>query len=351
MKILIVTRYDENGPSSRVRVYQYLPFLDRRNIEYKLMYVVPTKSVNHNIVFRSLYYSMQIYIALFKIILNSKNCQVLLNQKVVFPTFAYKLFPFLFNKIIFEFDDALFLQSDGQKGFAANIIQKLYKKSFDSMLSISSHVITTNSFNKEYVSKFCRNITVIPGPIDSDRYKPTHLKKQDCNIITLGWIGSHSTAQYLKEVESVLIELKIKYPMLSVVIIGANNYKELENLEYIKKEWKYEEELADLNLFDIGIVPQPNTEWVKGKGAYKLFQYMSMGIPSVSSPVGIVNEIVEEGINGFTAKNSQEWMMKLSSLIEDSDLRKRIGTNARQTIEKEYSLLKASEKIIELLTA
>jgi glycosyltransferase involved in cell wall biosynthesis len=71
-----------------------------------------------------------------------------------------------------------------------------------------------------------------------------------------------------------------------------------------------------------------------------------MGIPSISSPVGVVNEIIDDGINGFIAKNDDEWIQKISLLIESESLRKSISKNARLTVENNYSLEKASALFI-----
>ncbi|MCX6723490.1 MAG: glycosyltransferase, partial [Candidatus Staskawiczbacteria bacterium] len=89
-------------------------------------------------------------------------------------------------------------------------------------------------------------------------------------------------------------------------------------------------------------------EWTKGKAGYKLLQYMSMAIPPVVSPVGFNREIVKDGVNGFLADTDEEWVEKISLLIEDKNLREKIGKNARATIENNYSLIKASDKLFKI---
>lgn len=348
MKLLIISCYDENAPSARVRVYQYLPFLDKNGVKYKLLPIIHTNYNRMNsLLFRSLSIFIRSYIIFFYSILISKNYDAIFLHRTIFPL-GYRLLPLFFKKIIYDFDDALFLRPDGEYGLISKMIFFIYAKSFENMLSISTHVLTTNNFNKNYAKQFCENITMIPGPIDSNRYKPPHNKILAKKKITLGWIGSSSTAQYLVEIEDALVELKKKYP-IAIKFVGSSSFEILKNVDFVGKEWSYEDELADLNDFDIGIMPLPNTEWIKGKGAYKLLQYMAMGIPSVSTPVGIVSEIVEDGVNGFTARDNHEWVTKIASLIEDPELRKKMGNNARLTIENKYSLIKASQKFIEVL--
>ncbi|MDD4214679.1 MAG: glycosyltransferase, partial [Bacteroidales bacterium] len=98
--------------------------------------------------------------------------------------------------------------------------------------------------------------------------------------------------------------------------------------------------------FDIGIMPLPDDEWSRGKCGFKGLQYMALGIPAVLSPVGVNTEIVQDGVNGFLAANDEEWIEKLSLLIESPDLRKKIGLNGRKTIVEKYSFNAWKEKYI-----
>jgi glycosyltransferase involved in cell wall biosynthesis len=85
-------------------------------------------------------------------------------------------------------------------------------------------------------------------------------------------------------------------------------------------------------------MPLPDDEWAKGKCGLKGISYMSCAIPTILSPVGVNSEIIQHGENGFLANTDEDWLNYLSLLIENPDLRKKLGENARKTVEEKYSV-------------
>ncbi len=76
---------------------------------------------------------------------------------------------------------------------------------------------------------------------------------------------------------------------------------------------------------------------------------MGIGIPCVSSNVGVNAEIIVDGVNGFLAGTESEWIEKLSLLIEDKTLRRRLGAAGRRTVEKDFSLKENAPKLKSIL--
>ena len=107
-------------------------------------------------------------------------------------------------------------------------------------------------------------------------------------------------------------------------------------------------EVELFNSFDIGIMPLPNNEWTKGKCGMKGLLYMSVGIPTVMSKVGMNHEIINHGENGFLASDEDQWIQTLSNLIEDKELRKIIGEKGRETVLDYYSKDTVKEKYYQL---
>ena len=110
-----------------------------------------------------------------------------------------------------------------------------------------------------------------------------------------------------------------------------------EELDIKGIPWSSEIEIDTLASFDIGIMPLPNDEWVKGKCGLKGLSYMSLEVPTIMSAVGINTEIITDGINGYLANTDEEWVNKISQLIDSFELRRRLGIAGRKTVEEKYS--------------
>ncbi|MFA4991914.1 MAG: glycosyltransferase, partial [Candidatus Omnitrophota bacterium] len=108
--------------------------------------------------------------------------------------------------------------------------------------------------------------------------------------------------------------------------------------DVINKPWELSNEVDDFRSIDIGVYPLPDNEWTRGKTGFKTIQYMSVGIPCVVSNTGANKNIVRDGINGYLADTEDEWIDRISLLIENAGLRKKIGDAGRKTVEESFSV-------------
>ena len=113
--------------------------------------------------------------------------------------------------------------------------------------------------------------------------------------------------------------------------------------------WAEETEVNLIQDMDIGVMPLPDTHWTRGKCGYKLIQYMACGLPAIASPVGVNCDIVADGVNGFLAENDDEWRTEIKKLLDDPDLRHRMGTAGRKKVEEQYSLQVWGPRVAQML--
>jgi glycosyltransferase involved in cell wall biosynthesis len=152
--------------------------------------------------------------------------------------------------------------------------------------------------------------------------------------------------RYLDALLPVFEELNAKFQYIIRVISNEKPAFDLPNLEFVK--WKKETEIEDLKSFSIGIMPLVKDQWSEGKCGFKGLQYMSLGIPTIMSPVGVNTDIIDHGTNGIIASTDEEWKQALEMLILNAELRKQLGKNGKQTIFDRYSVLSQEKPYLDL---
>ncbi len=193
-------------------------------------------------------------------------------------------------------------------------------------------------------------MVVNPTTIDTERMHNPDLygnNRPYDSPLTIGWTGSHSTLKYLIQIESVLQVLEKKYPDINFLFI-ANQKPELslKNQKFVP--WNKETEIADLLQIDIGLMPLPDDDWSRGKCGFKALQYMALKIPTLASPVGVNQKIIDHGVNGFLCYNEKDWLTYLEKLISNKSLREDLGKAARQKVIKHYSVLSNTANFLSL---
>ena len=204
------------------------------------------------------------------------------------------------------------------------------------MVRYSDQVIAGNQYLKSQALPYNKHILIIPTAIDTSKYTINNYSRNK-ETVTIGWIGSKSSLPFLKELIPAFDHLAGKHKAVELKII-CNDFFDCKKMPVRKKVWALEDENSDLQDIDIGLAPLPNHEWTKGKCATKLLQYLSVGIPVVCSPVGVHNEIIQEGVNGLFAASMKEWVEKIALFMKDKSLRERIGLEGKKTVESHYSL-------------
>ncbi len=119
-------------------------------------------------------------------------------------------------------------------------------------------------------------------------------------------------------------------------------------MEY--RPWTLENEVECFNGIGIGLMPLDDSWWTRAKCAFKLLQYMALGIPSVASPVGMNREVIEHGRNGLLAKTDEDWISGLNELISQPAKRRDIGSAGRATVKRSFDLPVVSDRLLKALT-
>lgn len=357
MKILFITPYPHNSaPSQRFRFEQYFNFFKNNSIEFdqepflddNIWGVFYKKGNFHKKIFGIIKGIFKRHLIILKFY---KYDFLFLHREACFIGPAY--FEWLYTKvckkkIIYDFDDAIWLRDVSEVNNSLAWLKR--SKKTNKIIKFSSIVIGGNDYLVDFAKRINQNAFVIPTTIDMNYHKnQKEFNSIDKNVkVRIGWTGSITTNRHFEMLIPTLKKIDAKYQDKIEFYTISNKEIELSGLPILFKKWEKEIEIIDLSLIDIGIMPLPEDAWSKGKCGFKGLQYMALAIPSIMSPVGVNTEIIKDGINGFLASSEDEWIEKLSKLIESKELRDKIGKAGRKTIEEKYSVEANKQKYLDL---
>jgi hypothetical protein len=164
----------------------------------------------------------------------------------------------------------------------------------------------------------------------------------------IGWIGTPSTARYLREIEEPLRRVAATRPV-TVRVIGAG-MSPFQHLPVELREWSLETEAADIGGFDIGLMPMPDTPWSSGKAALKALEYSASAAPTVASWTA-TNQAILGGNHGASlCRTADDWVSALARLIDDGSERGQRGCQARAWVAETYSVDRHAPRLCRVLT-
>lgn len=239
-------------------------------------------------------------------------------------------------KVIYDFDDAIWLNDTSHANRFFAWMKKPEK--IEKSIAFAHLVFAGNQYLAEYALQFNPKVKIVPTTIDTIEYSRMSVQR-DPNKIIIGWSGSITTIKHFEFAIPFLKKIKQKFgDKVGIKVIGDSSYRN-EELGITGIGWNKQDEVKELSGIDIGIMPLPDDPWARGKCGLKGLQYMALGIPTVMSPVGVNQEIIQHGQNGYLASGTEEWVNIISQLIESKELRDRVGAVARRNVEEKYSVV------------
>lgn len=234
--------------------------------------------------------------------------------------------------LIFDFDDAIYLHS--------YLKTKLFTK-ISSAVTVGSHALA------DWALQYNTQVYLIPTVVDEKIYTPS--VKNINNTFVIGWVGNGPAhLENLKILPTILQSITSTAVSIKFVLVGGLNSNEIHamfsNLKNIEVQiidsldWSNPSNVVSIiQTFDVGLLPLIDSEWNKGKCAFKGVEYIACGVPCIASPVGENRWLITDGVDGFLPKNDNQWIDKINLLIQNQSLREKLSKAARHTFEQRYS--------------
>ena len=326
------------GPTSRYRIYQFLPVLKNRGIEClvrplfdEAYWEIIEISSPFLRVAAKIVYVIGRFLRRVWDVLTIGDVDLVVIEGQLFPympAIVERMLSRLRYQLIIEFDDAIYLTPG-------------HRQKIPALLAMAGGAIVGNEVLAEYARKYVSQVYVIPTVVDTQRFVPRRTGAQWIGAsaempLTVVWIGLACNLGYLDIVAPALKELQDKGLIKFRVVCSRPPRWPGLTVEF--RAWRLDQEVELLQDCHIGIMPLPDTKWARGKCALKLLQYMSVGMATVASPMGVNREIISDGETGYLAVTEQDWSDRLARLCQNAVLREQMGRAARMIIEERYSL-------------
>jgi glycosyltransferase involved in cell wall biosynthesis len=337
----------KNLPSTRFRIRQHIQPLHDFSIEvkefcpvinkYKAIPGKPDKLKNIYIFpIYAAWQGIKLATRIPGLIGSYRNQITWLSRELLPGYFTFELF--LKKPVVFDADDAIWLTTP----FGRSSVSKTAR--------MSEVVVAGNNYLANWFSNFSKNICVIPTAVDTEIFQPNMHKHIDTDCFVIGWIGTQSTLPYLEAIEAPLLEFIGKYQNTQILVMSDKipSFKQIpiEKVKYIP--WSENSEVKAIQIMSVGLMPILDSEWARGKCAFKMLQYMSCGIPVIVSPVGLNAEVLGMGDVGFAARYDSEWYEALNYLYKNKNIATNMGNNGRVVVQKYFDRKIITKQIAEI---
>lgn len=343
-RMAIYVRNGEINPSSYYRIMQYVDGLPcdciihnltsnslynlSINLKNKFMRYVIKGLLCIEIIVKSFFSLLYDYV---------NNIDIIFVQREIVP--RYTPFPIrlierkLFSDkfLIWDVDDDIFISGEVSK--RENI---LLQDNADVIIFASRYLINT-------VSCDTKKILVLPTT-DGNLYNNIDLKRALArrmevfeHEISLIWIGTTGNLTFLESIIPQLDEFALKtYKKVYLYVISGRKLSvRVKKLIIINVSWS-RKTIADIVMRShIGLMPLPDNQFTRGKGGFKLIQYLSGGLPVCGSNVGINVDIIHPGIGYLIHDNN--WISPLLQMTKSKDMYYKMAQNAIREWESKYS--------------
>ncbi len=249
--------------------------------------------------------------------------------------------------IVLDFDDAIFMSNVSEANRAIGFLKNPGRVA--ELIGKSTRVVVGNEFLASYARRYSDQVTVIPTAVDTDRFVPRlEAPVQAGRELVVGWIGSPTTFPYLQDLAGVLTQVAGQH-RFRLKVSGAGQPVHFPGVTVDEEPWSMANEVNLFNTCDIGVYPLTDDDWSRGKCGFKAIQCMACGVPVVAAAVGVNREIITDGVDSFLASTPREWAEKLGRLLSDPELRARMASAGRRTIEERYSLQVTAPRLARIL--
>jgi glycosyltransferase involved in cell wall biosynthesis len=353
LRVLALSPVPYEGAGCRFRLAQYQPHLASRGIDLTIepfydrrLFELVYKPGHH--VSKAVHFLRQAA-GRAAVLLSRRRPDVVLIYREAFPIgppFLEAALAALRIPLVYDFDDAVFLENTSEANRYVAALKCPWKTG--AIIRRSDQVMAGNEYLASYARRYHAAVHVVPTSVDVTVFTPRGDAAGVDSAAVVGWIGTPTTAAYLAPLAPVLQAVARRHDF-TFRVSGTSSPFTCSGVRVENVSWSLEREVELFGTCQVGVYPLRDDEWAQGKCGFKAIQFMACGVPVVAAAVGVNREIIRDGVNGFLATTSAEWELKLTRLLGDADLRRRIGAAGRRTVEERYSVQVNAPRVADVI--
>lgn len=272
-------------------------------------------------------------------IIGSYSCDITWLNKELLPGYS-TLEGLLGSPLVSDIDDAIWLTPP----FGGRVARRIGQR--------SDVLVVGNDYLANWFDNCASQIQIAPTAVDASLFCPGAQKEKD-GIFVVGWIGSQGNLPYLSAIGPALKAFLSSRKDVRLLVVSdvKPEFGELSPNQVMYQRWTRETEVAAIQKMDIGLMPLADSDWARGKCAFKMLQYMAVGLPVIVSPVGMNAQVLEMGELGIAATDATDWVDALEALYADREQGRRMGAIGRQVVKANFDLPVVGGKLAAIFKA
>jgi glycosyltransferase involved in cell wall biosynthesis len=251
--------------------------------------------------------------------------------------------------VLYEIDDWVRgIRKKDDHDFAAKFDRKAVEDMELCMRAADAMIVSTEWLADRYRS-FNPTTFVCRNGLDLKRYA---LTRPERDHVTIGWAGATGHANSMRPWVDQVANVLRRRPDTRFVSIGQK-FADLLVPEFgperaLSIPWApFDTYPAAMTLMDIALAPAGQDNFYRGKSDLRWLEAGALGIPLVADP--LVYPEIEPGVTGFHVATPAEVTAQLIKLVDDRDLRERVGAAAKAHVVANRSAQVAAQRWAEVL--
>lgn len=232
------------------------------------------------------------------------------------------------SKLVYEIDDDVWHIDPMNASAYRAYSEEETRDATEHAIAVSDMATCTTEPLAEVLRQFNSNVRVLPNCIDAKMFE---IERPRTERVTVGWAGGYS---HMRDLLMVLPELHRFFrqePQVDWHSIGSD-YRPLlkmptgRHTDWQAKIWDYYRSID----FDIALAPLAPMVFNASKSGIKAMEMAALGIPTIASDAEPYRPVIRHGETGFLVRQKHEWRKYLRLLVNDRELRERMGAAARE---------------------